>query len=276
MSENTQNTIFLFGHTGMLGRYVYSYFHQKNYKIIPIHYRVSKQTIDTLEDVLLEKGISENACVINCIGLIPQRKDKTVSDSEYYLINGLFPHILWNICKKYNVKMIQPTTDCVFSGKKGNYIETDTHDETNSYGTSKSLGEPLECTLIRTSIIGRELANKKSFMEWVFTNDGNVITGYTNHMWNGVTCLEYCKIIEKIILENLFWRGVRHIYSPTSKSKYELANMIKDVFNLNIHVHALECNETVDKTLTSIHDNIFDISELYNQISELKDFILIE
>lgn len=119
--------------------------------------------------------------------------------------------------------MIHPTTDCVFSGKKGGYVETDVHDELGSYGMSKSLGEPVGCTCIRTSIIGRELFNKKSFLEWVISNNNGTISGWSNHMWNGITCLEYCGVIEKIINEHLFWSGVKHIYSPTSVSKHEMA-----------------------------------------------------
>lgn len=289
--------IFLFGATGMLGNYIHTYFtrnkeinlqrftplHVSNVqscKVVVISYRIPNETVDfdSLENILLENQIDDETCVINCIGLIPQRKSKESSDKEYFMINGLFPQILWSICKKYNAKMIQPTTDCVFSGKKGSYVETDTHDETNSYGISKSLGEPIGCTVIRTSIIGKEAMNKKSFLEWVLANDGKQINGWTNHMWNGITCLEYCKLIEQIISEKMFWSGVHHIYSPTSKSKYELAQIISECFNLNIEITPLISNEIVDKTLASVYENVndsFQIPELYLQINELKDFELL-
>jgi dTDP-4-dehydrorhamnose reductase len=187
----------------------------------------------------------------------------------------VFPHVLWNICKKYNAKMIQPTTDCVYSGKKGKYVETDIHDEINSYGMSKSLGEPSGCTVIRTSIIGNELSNKKSFLEWVISNNDGKINCWNNHLWNGITCLEYCEIINEIISKNLFWTGVKHIFSPTSKSKYELACIITETYNLNIQVNKTETSENVDKTLSSMYENIFDIKELNIQINNLKKFNLI-
>jgi dTDP-4-dehydrorhamnose reductase len=155
--------ILLFGSSGMLGRYIYSYFKKNNnYLIKCIHYKILDNNFELLEKILIENNIDEKTCIINCIGLIPQRKDILSNDSNYYLINTLFPNILWFICKKYNAKMIQPTTDCVYSGKKGNYLETDKHDEINSYGTSKSLGEP-NCTIIRSSIIGREFVIKNLF-----------------------------------------------------------------------------------------------------------------
>lgn len=271
------NKILLFGSTGMLGRYVYSYFTQKSdIQVIKVEFRISNDSLELIENVLLENNIDEQTCIINCIGLIPQRKEAIVSDKDYFLINGMFPHLLWNACKKYNAKMIQPTTDCVFSGKKGSYLETDCHDETNAYGMSKSLGEPQGCTVIRTSIIGLELFNKKSFMEWIISNNNKTINGWSNHMWNGITCLEYCKLVNHMIENNKFWTGVRHIYSPTSKSKYELAKIVNDVFDLNIKINLVEAEEVIDKTLLSIHkDSIFFAQELNIQISNLKFFNLL-
>jgi dTDP-4-dehydrorhamnose reductase len=270
----TIDKIILFGSSGMLGRYIYSYFKTK-INIINIEYKITNNNFEVLEQMLVNNHIDENTCIINCIGLIPQRIYQN-ENKTFFLINSIFPSILWNICKKYKAKMIQPSTDCVFSGKKGNYLETDIHDETSYYGMSKSLGEPYDCTIIRTSIIGLELMNKKSFLEWVISNKNNEINGFTNHYWNGITCLEYCKVIEKIIHQNIFWCGIRHIYSPTSKSKYELASIINDIFNLNMNIIPVETNDKIDKTLLSIYNNndIFEIPELYNQINELKDFKL--
>jgi dTDP-4-dehydrorhamnose reductase len=265
------NKIILFGKTGMLGNYIYKYFKNKLF-INCIDYRITNQNFSKLEELLIENNIDNNTCVINCIGLIPQKKNIILSDKEYYLINSLFPHILWQICKKYKCKMIQPSTDCVFNGKKGNYNECDIHDEINAYGISKSLGEPLECTIIRTSIIGLEIYNKKSFMEWVLSNNNNKINGYTNHLWNGITCLEYCKVIDNIISNNIFWEGIKHIYSPEKVSKYELASMISSIFQLNIEIIPSKTEISYDKTLTSIYNNNFNIKSLYLQIEDLKNF----
>lgn len=289
------NKILLFGSTGMLGRYIYTYFikHTK-ITIIKIEYRITLEKLDNLEKILIDNNIDENTCIINCIGLIPQRADDK-NKKNYYTINSIFPHLLWNSCKKYYSKLIQPTTDCVFTGLKktdlekkekgeGNYSETDIHDEMGDYGLSKSLGEPIGCTVIRTSIIGRELLNKKSFMEWVINsiNDDAKITGWTNHYWNGITCLEYCKFIEYIIINDMFWSGVRHIYSPTSKSKYELACLIIKIFfekysdnNINMIIAPNESKDIINKTLKSDYNNIYSISELEVQINELKNFELI-
>jgi len=269
------NKILLFGSSGMLGRYIYSYFNNiQNISLSTIDIRISCESLETIEDILIRNGIDQYTCIINCIGAIPQRQAQSSPDKNYFLVNSIFPNLLWHICKKYNAKMIHPTTDCVFSGKRGLYTEFDEHDETNSYGVSKSLGEPVGCTVIRTSIIGKELINKKSFLEWVISNNNNKINGFTNHMWNGITCLEYCKIIDRIITNNLFWSGVRHISSPTPKSKYEMACIISDTFNLNIEITSLESVDPSNKTLTSKYTNLFEIPELKDQINDLKDFNL--
>jgi len=271
---NTIDKIVLFGSSGMLGNYIQSYFAEK-IEIIPIKYKIINQnSFELLERLLLDHNIDERTCVINCIGLIPQRKQPNQTDKDYFIINSLFPNILGEICKKYNAKMIQPSTDCVFSGRKGNYVETDIHDETNAYGMSKSLGEPCGCTIIRTSIIGKEQANKKSLLEWILSNRNNQINGYTNHVWNGITCLEYCKVIEKIIQENIFWKGVKHIYSPTPKSKYELVKMVNVIFDLKMEIIPIETSEISNKTLFSIYENSFEIPELYDQMQELSLFAL--
>ena len=274
--------LILFGSTGMLGRYVYSFFkNHSDFRLTIIQndeFRVSYETLDRIDELLVTKQIGENTCVINCIGQIPQRTASSASMRNYYLINSLFPHLLWTSCKRYGAKMIQPTTDCVFSGTRGFYTENDTHDEQGAYGISKSLGEPNGCTVIRTSIIGNELYNKKSLLEWVLSNDNKTINGWVNHTWNGITCLEYCKIIEKIIKRNMLWKGVHHIASPTPVNKYELSVMIRNVYNCNIIINPISTETNVDKTLNTVYttNSDLEIPALSVQLKELRTFVLLE
>jgi dTDP-4-dehydrorhamnose reductase len=151
-------------------------------------FRVTWNTLDTIEALLDDHSIDETTCVINCIGMIPQRAG-AAPDKDYYIMNSLFPHLLWASCKRRGARMIQPTTDCVFSGTKGLYTETDPHDEKGAYGLSKSLGEPLGCTVLRTSILGNELFNKKSMLEWVLSNHDKTINGWKENYksWRKVT-----------------------------------------------------------------------------------------
>ena len=94
-------------------------------------------------------------------------------------------------------------------------------------------------------------------------------------MWNGVTCLELAKIIHKMIKQNYYWAGVRHIFSPNIVSKYELANMINEIWDLNISINKFE-TDIVNKTLITKYktNSAFEIKNLFDQLKELKDWSL--
>lgn len=271
--------IFIFGSNGMLGNYVKSYLSQHYeiiYNLTRNNYDLSKLNIHSLEDLLINKTLEKDDVVINCAGVIPQAsKQRSVNSKLYFTVNSLFPVILSQLCDKYGAKMIHITTDCVFSGKDGQYNELSVHDETNDYGMSKSLGELCNATIIRTSIIGEELTNKRSLLEWVKSNKSKEINGFTNHFWNGVTCLQLVKIIHKIINKNLYWLGVRHVFSPRSVSKFELISLINEVYNLEIKVNPFE-TEKVNKTLTTIYETngLFNIPDLKEQIVEIIDYVM--
>jgi len=272
--------IILFGYQGMLGNYIYKYLSKFNeYHIINIgrnQYDVSNDSISKLENILKEQVESSIVMyyVINCIGLIPQvYKIHEINDRAYIKINTLFPQILSQICIKLGFRMIHATTDCVFTGNNGNYRETDIHDECGIYGISKSMGEPEDCMVIRTSIIGEQMKNEYSLLEWCKSNRGGKIRGYNNHYWNGVTCLEFAKLVEYLIRNGVYWKGVRHIFSPDKVSKFDLLNMINNIYNLGIEIESYEDgNKIIDKTLNSIYDKIYDIKGLEVQIEELKMF----
>jgi len=272
--------IILFGSTGMLGNYIKSYLLKNNKEILSIDRNIldiSNITYEKLNNLIIKYNIKEDDIIINCIGIIPQSEKKNKTDNRnYFLINALFPNMLGTISNIYKLKLIHITTDCVFTGKKGNYTELDLHDETNYYGVSKSLGELVyNATIIRTSIIGEENKNKYSLLEWVKKNKNKEIDGYENHYWNGVTCLQLSKIIKIIIEKELYWKGVRHIFSPKNLSKYELIKIINEIYNLNIKVNKFKTKEDINKTLDTIYDtnSLFDICDLQLQINELKNYI---
>ena len=265
-----KQTILVFGSNGMLGRYVASYFETvENYQVVRFGRKevdASKVTYQQLHHIL-EKY--HDAYVINCIGRIPQRGDTELK--SYLQINTVFPHMLAAVCGQTGNKLIHITTDCVYTGKKGKYTENDVADETNFYGMSKSLGEPDNCCIIRTSIIGEEIENKRSLLEWVRSKNGQTISGFSNHFWNGVTCLQLAKIVHEMIEKGIYWLGVRHIFPPDKVSKYQLVQMIVDIFGLDIMVEKKE-TEIVDKSLDTIYDKLFNIPTISEQINELKEF----
>jgi dTDP-4-dehydrorhamnose reductase len=264
--------IVLFGSTGMLGRYVLRVLREK-YEVICIlrnDYDIENDNWSKLE-LQLNQILQKNDIIINCAGIIPQ-KYKNDKFKTFIKINTLFPRKINDISIKNGYKFIHITTDCVFDGIKGNYYSTDIHSATDIYGISKSLGEPEEATIIRTSIIGEELTGKKSLIEWVKSNKNGNIKGYINHMWNGVTCLELAKIILNIIDNNIYWTGVRHIFSPNVVSKYDLCCYINKIYKLNIDIEKYE--DSISKNMTLNDYNIMIENNILNQIKEQYNFNL--
>lgn len=262
--------ILILGSTGMLGGTLKEYLT----KISADYKTLDRDTIDFSDckiSELRESIISHNCDVlINCAGVIKQRKEAT--PEKFISVNSLLPHRLSEICKENDIKMIHITTDCIYSGKTGNYDENSNHDVDDIYGVSKYLGEPNDCTVIRTSIIGEEKSNMLSLLEWVRSNKNGNIDGYENHLWNGVTSLQLSKVLYQIISNNLYWKGTRHIHS-NSVSKYDLVSSINDVYELNIEINRVNNGEEVNRTLSTIHDiSIFNIPDIHTQIIETKKY----
>lgn len=266
--------IFIFGSTGMLGTYVFKLLN-KRYDVITfgrMDYDILNENWEKIN--ILLKNCKENDVIINCAGIIPQK----INDNEFkkfIKINTLFPHKLQKIIEIKKAKLIHISTNCVFNGEDGNYKENFKANDESIYGTTKLLGEPENAIIIRTSIIGHELFSKKSLLEWVISKKNSTINGYINHFWNGVTCLTLSNIIENIITNNLYWKGIRHIFSPNTVSKYELCSIINSVYNLNIKIHKFKTSKPKNSTLNSIFDNsIFNISNIKQQIIEQKNYKL--
>ena len=202
--------ILLFGSTGMLGRYIKDYLSKNGY----IVYCIIGINILTLSEYELQRILQHypNSIIINAIGLIPHTKN--TDHSQYIKINGEFPKLI-DKYMTYDQKFIHITTDCVYDGSLGEYTESHVNNSIDIYGISKTFGEDLiNATIIRSSIIGEQNYKVKgnySLLEWI-KHQKTPIPGYTNHYWNGITCLKMSEIILDIIQKNLYWIGIRHIY----------------------------------------------------------------
>lgn len=265
--------ILIIGSTGMLGGTIKKYSESIGFKVNTFN----RSNIDlancSFEELQIKLGgaITDNSIqvVINCSGAIKHRKN--FSTTDMIKVNSIIPHWLSKICDNHSANFIHFTTDCVFDGQKGGYVETDLHNATDDYGKTKSLGEPEKGSTIRTSIIGEEERNKLSLLEWVKSNKGGTISGYKNHIWNGVTCLQMAKILEKIINEKRFWIGVRHIYS-SEVTKFDLVSMVNEIYDLGISINSTLTKDGVDRSLSSLFIETFKIPHLYKQIEETKSF----
>jgi dTDP-4-dehydrorhamnose reductase len=174
--------------------------------------------------------------VLNCIGIIKQTKEAKQHRVSIY-INSLFPHLVAEYCDAHGAKLIHISTDCVFSGKKGNYTELDPSDAEDLYGKTKFLGEVStgNALTLRTSIIGNELFTTLSLLDWFLSQDGKTVNGYTNAIYTGFTNLALCAEIKRIILN---YPNLSGLYQVSSEkiNKFELLLLIKEIYGLNISV----------------------------------------
>jgi dTDP-4-dehydrorhamnose reductase len=190
-------------------------------------------------------------------------------------INSIFPNMLCDFCNSKYVDLIHISTDCCFSGKKGHYAETDVPDPTDIYGMTKVAGEPMSCSVIRTSVIG-ESKDDKSLLEWVKAQNGKTINGFTNHLWNGVTCLQLAVAISYIIRDSSWWRGVRH-YSSETVSKFLLVHDIAMVYSVGVYLNETNAPQGKDMTLNTIYKEPFGEDTppfILAQLIAQRDFLL--
>jgi dTDP-4-dehydrorhamnose reductase len=257
--------IAIIGTQGMLGSAVCRYLSEKNYRILEINSSENTQSnnevtkFDITQDNLdkLEKDLSSIDFVVNCAGLIKHKIDENslTSISDLIKINSLFPFELSKLSHKLNFKIIQPATDCVYSGLKGNYSETDAKDPVDLYGYSKVLGEHIDMNLLtlRCSLIGRELSSRLEFLEWVLGHSPeNSLKGFTNHHWNGITTLAFAKIVSGLIEGEKFTPGTFHVLPRDSVSKFELAKVISIDFGMtDIKVTKSQSPKAINRTLAT-------------------------
>lgn len=184
--------------------------------------------------------------VINCIGALI-RESREHPDNAV-LLNAWLPNYLQKVCRSHGAKLIHISTDCVFSGKKGHYSETDFRDADDVYGRSKALGEinnDHDLT-IRTSIIGPELKeNGEGLFHWFMTQKG-LVYGFKTAIWSGVTTLELAKAIDYAIDHNSV--GLVQLSNGEGISKYDLLCLFRDIWHRDIKIIPDERNHT-DKSI---------------------------
>lgn len=187
--------------------------------------------------------------VINCAGLT---KHKPGSEDPLFSvpINALLPHRLAHMCKLISARMIHVSTDCVFSGAKGNYLEGDFPDATDIYGKSKVLGEvnyPNAITL-RTSTIGHELDSKHGLLDW-FLSQGDSCKGFSRAIFSGLPTVVFAQIIRDVVIPHDELTGLYHVAAKPI-NKFELLGLIAKSYQKNIEI--IEDNSfKIDRSLNS-------------------------
>ena len=248
--------ILILGSTGVLGKTLQLYLSKKNIDFLTLSREKSKNRNINLKNFSnfkkLEQIISKikPTHIINCIGVTKfnntyKNKKLTIS------LNTKMPIYLAKFCKLNEIYLLHISTDCVFSGKKGNYSDNSVKDSKDLYGLSKNKGEVKNkfASTIRTSFIGPELNTKKSLLSW-FLNEKKFVRGYSKAFFSGLTSLELCKIIDNyFIKKNILQNKIINIGSRRI-SKFILLTKIRMIFKKKIDIVRYQ-NFIIDRSLDS-------------------------
>jgi dTDP-4-dehydrorhamnose reductase len=163
--------------------------------------------------------------VVNAVGLVKQRPEAN-DPLTAIEINALFPHRLARLCAPDRVRLIHLSTDCVFSGRKGDYIEEDVPDPEDLYGRTKLLGELHEAPALtlRTSIIGLEMGRRQGLVEWFLSRRGTV-KGFRRALYSGLTTQEMSRVIARLLALHPALTGLFHVASARI-DKYSLLSQL--------------------------------------------------
>jgi dTDP-4-dehydrorhamnose reductase len=210
--------------------------------------------------------------VINAAGILNKDAERSVYDA--IKVNSLFPHQLVEFGKLYDYRVIHISTDCVFSGERGDYTEADTKDGTTVYAQTKSLGEvvdPKNLTL-RTSIIGPELKSDGiGLFHWFMRQKGE-IQGYRQVYWNGVTTLELAKAVVWSIDRGV--AGLAHLSSPQKIAKFELLQLLRQVFQrTDVAIRPYDGVQS-DKSLVNTRTDFdYPVPSYFDMLTQLIDWM---
>jgi dTDP-4-dehydrorhamnose reductase len=253
------------GDTGMLGSMVKEELYTQGIEVVGlsrkdglvIHPEVGIESLEKFPE------LDDTDYIINCIGAIKPVFDNKSRLTEAIYTNAVFPHELaaW-YCHK---KIIHITTDCVFDGIDGWYTENSVHKPSDAYGKSKSLGESEDCMVLRTSIVGPEWGgNKRSLVEWLLSNAGGEVNGFTNHLWNGLD----------IVWNDMYSNGTYHLFSHDI-DKFSLILLMNNIWELGIKVSPAKANFPYNRTLRTVHklNSILKPQPMTKMLEDLTPFI---
>lgn len=271
--------VLILGASGMAGHIVFTLFKENgNYDVLGTsnsnNFDAENKKLNIYEQANLINIIEDFQpdFIINCIGILI-KGSKDAPDNTIYA-NSYFPNFLARLSKEKKFKLIHISTDCVFTGKDGQYKEDSFKDARDVYGNSKALGEIVDDTnlTIRTSIIGPEIKTSgEGLFHWFMQQDGE-ITGFKSNIWSGVTTLELAKFI-LWVLDKKF-TGLIHLTNNNSINKYDLLNLFKEIFSKNIIINDLK-DYVCDKSFINTNKNLnYKVPSYHQMFIEQKEFMI--
>ncbi|HEY8608902.1 MAG TPA: SDR family oxidoreductase [Noviherbaspirillum sp.] len=251
MPEQETVSVLVLGASGMLGNAVMRVLAEstgfevtgsvrsaESLRLLPESLRTSVRTgvdVEHIDNLTRLFASVRPDVVVNAIGLVKQLAE---ADDPLAAIpvNALLPHRLARLCEIAGARLIHMSTDCVFSGSKGMYKESDVPDAADLYGRSKHMGEvdyPHAVTL-RTSIIGHELAGARSLIGWFLAQQGST-RGFRRAVFSGLPTVEIARIIRDHVIPNPALRGVYHV-SAEPINKFDLLSLVAETYGKEIRI----------------------------------------
>ncbi len=267
--------ILILGCNGMAGHLISLYFKEQGHDVTGFA-RSKSAYVDSIvgdvRDTKLVKEIVDTGhydSVINCIGVLNQFAENNKELAVY--LNAYFPHFLADITSETNTQVIHMSTDCVFSGKRGQYTETDVRDGETFYDRSKALGEleDEKNITLRNSIVGPDInPNGIGLMNW-FMKQSTSISGYTGALWTGQTTLQLAKTMEIVAREKV--HGLYNMVPEHSISKYNLLLLFnhylrKDTIKIN-PIQGVNADKSLKRTRYDFEYIIPDYEQMIFELS---------
>lgn len=244
---------------------------RKDFKLDNCSVIVSDVTnFSRLEEIIVNGNYD---LIVNAVGIL--NKDAEKNKDQTVLVNSYLPHFLVKITKDMKTKIIHISTDCVFSGLKGNYKEDDLKDGNTFYDISKSLGEINDDknATLRTSIIGPDSnVNGIGLFNWFMKQDRE-LNGFTKSIWTGITTITLAKAIEKAYEQNLI--GLYNLVNNTPISKFSLVSIFNEVFKENkLIINEVDGNVQNKSLVDTRKDFDFVVPTYEEMIKEMRDWII--
>lgn len=265
MKDPRPTTVLVLGASGMLGNAVLRLFAaspgyaavgaMRSASALPLLPAATQELIITGVDVENADSLTrlfgtvKPQVVINCVGLVKQLAQ--ADDPLLALpINALLPHRLARLCEVAGARLVHVSTDCVFSGAKGQYVEGDAPDAQDLYGRSKFLGEVhyANAVTLRTSIIGHELGSAHGLVGW-FLAQRQRVKGYRRAVFSGLPTVELARVMRDVVLPRPELRGVYHV-SAAPINKFDLLTLVAQAYGKDIQIDADDAVQ-IDRSLDS-------------------------
>lgn len=259
--------ILVLGCTGVVGHAVALYFKEAGHEVFDKY----DETIYDKEALMKAINDVKPDAIINCTAIVNQAAEEDKAGAAY--LNAYLPHLLETLTAGTNTVVVHRSTDCIFSGAKGQYVLEDWPDAKSFYARTKAVGElnnDKDIT-IRVSLIGpAQDENDGSLLNW-FLNQKGEVKGFVNAIWTGLTTLEYAKTIESLLNQKA--HGVFQAAPKSAISKYELISIFEKYFPGGRTIVRVE-NNRVDKSLVPFWGSYdIDIKDYEEQVVEMRKWI---